>query len=686
MLCNEKFLETHSRVSQLEAFGEDTLAFTTRYHGAYLYNTKERKIRSHITHEHLNSQTLSTCLSPNGAFLAFSTSNCVYIFDAYEAIPVQKISLSKQNVQTLCFDSSSCYLIVGTQDGAVLQYKLYGQFLLSRLFAVESQKEKRAIEVLASSHTLLGCGTQDGTLLVMNLLSKRYRLKKQLTYRPITALHFVDENTLVCSDANGVLWLIDLKEQNKVHKIDTPYEQVSQIVLIQGGEYALIHANGYSLSLVSLAQKKVIQVKYIQSSVPIEKIAVLQEDLFIAQSDSTLIKVNILGSNSLYEAMLHNSLDLAYQLITHNPLLMTTHYYKQLEERYKIATTSALKLFLQGDKTAALEYLEPFLTIRSKQKELKLSLKAFEHYERFCDLCREEKFSLAYALCKNFPLLEQMPPYQKIESHWRQLLQQAQKLIFAGKKLAAKELLHPFITVASKRDLIQLILQENNLFLSFLKACEAQNFSEAMQLAQEHLSLQKLPNYQSLQRALNTKIQECKKELERGHVEKAQEILATLQEIEQIQAIVLELTHECKVTQELQEAYERNDFIKCYELLDTNPSLCSSQLAKLLEQHWAKLIGRCEAYALQANITQVKQTFGELATIPSRLEKIEDILRLSFHVKIATLLEAGMYHNAQSIIYSYIDIFGMDSEILEYMQRYESLAKKKLAITYQQAQ
>jgi len=682
MLCTEKFLNTHSRVSHLEVLHENILAFSTRYHGAYLYDTKERKIVSHITHEHLNSQTTALCFSPDACFIAFSSPSFIYILETQTATPIQKIP--HHNIQTLHFDPSSRYLLVGTQDGRVFQYRIYERSLLSRLCSFEANGSKKAVESFASFHNILGCGAQNGMILVMDLYTKASKIKIQTTHQSIKALHFLDEDTLLSGDGDGILALHTFKEQRKAHTIHTPLEQISQILPIKESEYLLVHGGGYDISLIDRAKKKLLQAKFIHTSAPIEKIALLGEDLYIAQSDSTLNKVNILGTESLYSAMLHNELEDAYKLVERNPLLRTSHYYKQLEERYKIASTSALATFQKNNKNEALEYLQPYLNIKQTREEVKLCIKAFENYERFCDLYREEKYSLAYALCTKYPLLQQVPPYQKMETLWRQVLQQAQKRILAGNTADAKELLHPFITITSKRDIIKLILQENSLFLSFLKACESQNFLQATQLAQKHRSLQKLPNYITLEKRMQERIVTIKDTLKKGQVEKAEEMLEILHGVKEVQTEVQRLQRDCAAMRELQRAYEYNDFTKCYEILDANFSLQTTQLAKLLEQHWAKLIARCEEYALQANIAHIKKALGELLTLPSRLEKIGDILRLSFQSKILHLLDVRMYHNAQNIIYSYIDIFGIDSEILELMKQYEALAEKKLAITHEQ--
>jgi hypothetical protein len=57
---------------------------------------------------------------------------------------------------------------------------------------------------------------------------------------------------------------------------------------------------------------------------------------------------------------------------------------------------------------------------------------------------------------------------------------------------------------------------------------------------------------------------------------------------------------------------------------------------------------------------------------------------LSFHTKIKALLFKKSFKNAENIIYSYIDTFGTDSEILLIMRAHEKASGIKLAFTANQ--
>jgi hypothetical protein len=72
---------------------------------------------------------------------------------------------------------------------------------------------------------------------------------------------------------------------------------------------------------------------------------------------------------------------------------------------------------------------------------------------------------------------------------------------------------------------------------------------------------------------------------------------------------------------------------------------------------------------------------GELIKLEHRREKIGSLLRLAFQVHIMHLISKMQYNSAKNLIYSYIDIFTKDTEIISIMESYEHKAKHKLAIT-----
>jgi hypothetical protein len=72
---------------------------------------------------------------------------------------------------------------------------------------------------------------------------------------------------------------------------------------------------------------------------------------------------------------------------------------------------------------------------------------------------------------------------------------------------------------------------------------------------------------------------------------------------------------------------------------------------------------------------------GELINLKTRRDKIGDLFRLGFHIKIKIFIHKKTYKKAESILYSYLDIFGIDKETNNIMRMYEKLSKTKLALS-----
>ena len=220
-----------------------------------------------------------------------------------------------------------------------------------------------------------------------------------------------------------------------------------------------------------------------------------------------------------------------------------------------------------------------------------------KQYERFKELYKDKKYALAYALSNKFLTLKETQEYKKMESNFQICFENAQKLILLNLHDQAKKQIKKYITVLSKRDLLQLVMNNNKYYRDFLLA------------------------------------------------------------------------------------YNENNFIACYAIIDKHKDIKVLNISHLLEKHWDSLISKCEVYANDGNISQVKKTLGELIRIQSRADKIGELLRTSFQMKIKQLIKDKNYNSAEAIIYSYIDIFGKDNDIKTIMDSFEQDSSITLAIT-----
>jgi len=165
------------------------------------------------------------------------------------------------------------------------------------------------------------------------------------------------------------------------------------------------------------------------------------------------------------------------------------------------------------------------------------------------------------------------------------------------------------------------------------------------------------------------------------HIEALRKKIQKLQHIPPIAPQIQTIFQTLISLEQLIKKYEQKDYVHAYEILDNAPLLANTQLAKLLEKKWQEIIHQCEYYALKGDIKGVKTTLGKLIHINTRTETIGNLLRLCFHIKIKQLFAKRLLGKAELLIYSYIDIFGLDTQLRSIIEHYEKLSSKNLALT-----
>lgn len=305
-------------------------------------------------------------------------------------------------------------------------------------------------------------------------------------------------------------------------------------------------------------------------------------------------------------------------------------------------------------------------------------------YNRFSELCTQKKYSLVYAMSIKYPYLQQTTHYKNIEIIWNKSFQQAQKEILNGDINKAKEILHKYITVTSKREIIKFLTQDSDIYIESIQAIKEKRYQKVYDLSMKTKTLVHLPAYILFNKEIQDDITTINLLIKEENIESAKMYMNKYKGIEYLSEYILKSSIHCKDIQALHNAYEENDFIKCYEIIDSSEYLESSQIAILLERHWKKLIYKCEIYAQNGKIQDIKTTFGELIKVQTRRAKIGNLLKISFHYQIKLFVSEKNYIDAESLIYSYIDIFGQDNELKNIMNLFETRVNKKLALSITQ--
>ncbi len=696
MLKIYECLSAKSDIVALKALDDSFVAYCTKLHGIKIFDTDGCDIKRSIANGYLNSTATAYAFSPNSQYFSFAASTFIYIIDIESKNIVQSIQTYDEEIEIISFDPSSTYIIAGTKNGRVLQYRADQANLLSRLCSFPHKREELGskakeytnfVSAFAFYKNQFACSGYGGAIFIIDINTQTNIDVLTHNKSRLDALCFLDENRLVCGNSDGTISIVFLNNPHNYKIIRTAITGIQQLIIMSNPDYLMVVGKSKTIMIIDTKNYKITHSKYIEFESQVQRVDIVNDSSLIAALyDNTIVSVELPGIAKLKSLILHNSLEKAFELIAKEPMLHASKEHKMLEERFQTSYENATKALINQNIALASQILDVYKNVKSKQQKIKELFDAFKNYLRFQALFLEKKYPLAYAMCSKFEPLKNTLQYQKMEQVFKIAFLNAQRHIMQNNIQGAKALLSQYSTVLSKKPLINLLLTQNKEFVSLLKAIQKKDFNTINQLISMNELFKEIPNYIAMNNQIRETLDDVQAAIKKGSVEDAKKLLLSLEGIDKIQDELEDLHKKCRYMQVLQKAYDDSNFIECYEILDLHKYLKTVELGVLLENHWSKLMQKCEEYALNGNIKYIKKTLGELISLHSRRNKIGDLLRVSFHVRIQKLFEKKDFKGSEAIIYTYIDIFGIDSEIAHLMKDFEKISTHKLAITEVQSQ
>ena len=680
---------SNRKIYSLEEYDNSLIALITRTKSIQIFSPNKCKTLKNIYSDLLKEETTALAFHPKLDLMAIANGETLYIIEAKQHKILETIKTHDGDITILSFVACAPYLISGTKNGRVIQYRYEGKIHISRLCSFPFNRvgyraviHDNYVSTIASNKQYVASSGHGGALTLVKFNSHAKKITFTVSESRINSIAFLNEKKIIFANIDGIIFIANIRKNAAIKKIHTQTNNIIKILPIANTDYALVISKSSSIMLIDTDKRKVIKDNFLTFKKEISSVVLFNEnELLILFYDNTIQKVLLKSQSDLQEYLQKDELPKALQLIERNPFLSNTQEALKIESEYQKLSKKALMYLITSNNMKNLSLLKPFETIQSKKDDGKKIIQAHKNYQQFYQLFKDQKYALAYALAEKFPALKLTPLYQKMEAIYKKHFTQAQKKLLENRLEDAKDLLRPYMTIPSKKDLIHLLIYQNTEFISFIKALATKDYETVNKLIKQDKLLEEIPSYIALKEEQSQELQKIKVCIKEAQIELARKLLNKLSDASLFQEELESLKKQTQKAQELLDAYEKDDFITCYEILDEQSELEVMQLAQLLETHWNKLIDGCEIFALDGNIKSVQEKLGELILIKTRRDKIGDLLRLCFHSKIKDELNCGNFKSVENFIYSYIDIFGKDSEIKQLMHNYEKASHQKLAIT-----
>jgi len=681
--------KAYSAILSLKVLENKTIIFATRNSGIRVVDAHDYSVISNILPDELKQDTSLVSFSPDSKLAAFVNATTVSVMILATQVIIKKIKLQSR-VNVISFDPSSTYILIGTRDGRVTQYRFNSSSRLSRLCSFPYllpdekflQTEQNYVSAFAFHNDKFACSGYGGAIYVLNLHSRDNMKVITRSRVKIETLYFLDDNHLISGNADGVIEIITLNQTSTIQRLNAPFSNIKNIVSMPNRDYILVSSNKKYISLIDIKKLKIINNKYFEFDTNIDEIIQKQEDsILVILKDATVLNVELLNLNHLKSLINENKIYQAYKLLQKAPMLRGSKEDKHLQERYQEHLLQAVKYIIKDDIASAQNITRPLLQIPSKKDEVELIYTAFKHYDKLKLFFHEKKYNLVYSMADRYPALKETIEYKSLENLWKKSFVEAQKQMHLNNIESARALLSDYIMVPSKRSVIKFILYKNKEFINFLQAIENKEFERINNIAKKNKDLTNLDHYQSLSTEMKNNVKEARELIKIGNITLAEIIIERLEKNSRYEKIADELRIEAQNVKKLFDAFNKDDLFLAYKLIDTNCSLKNTDLGKLLEDKWNVLINSCEKHAIQGKIDLLESDLNSLQKLPSRSDKTGDLFRLAYQVKINYHIKKRNFKESEKFIITYLNMFGLDSELSNYIHSHTENSSKKLTLT-----
>lgn len=674
----------------MKVLEEKQIIFATATGGIRVVDAQEYSVISNILLEELDQETSILFLSKDAKIVALLNNNKVCIVSLLTQTIIKNIEITNEIIEIIGIDPSSSYLLIGTNKGRVLQYKINSDIQLSRLCSFPyllpdekfSQKEQNYVSSFAFHNDMFACSGYGGAIYVINLYSRDNMQVINRSRSKIETLYFLDDKHLISGNADGVIEVISLDNISKIQRINAPFLHIKNIIAMPNKDYILVSSHKNYLSLINIKTMKIINDRYLEFDAAIDTIVQKDEEsLLVTLKDATVVNVELLNLEGLHTLVNNNKLYEAYTLLQNTPILKGSKEYLFLEKAFNKNIKKAIRYLLDGDIEAAQDITRPLMQISSKKAEIELIYTAFKYYETFQLLFHEKKYSLVYSMSERYPALKETKEYKSVEKFWKRDFVEAQKQMLLNNVESAKALLRDYIMIPSKRSIIKFILYSNKDFIGFLQAIEEREFSKLNEILKENKNFANLDHYQSLNKEIQESVSIAQELLIIGNIDHAEIIIQRLEKISQYEKKALELRESSQKIKELYNAFNDGKFFLCYKLIDANSSLKETDLGKHLQEKWNTDVKKWEKYAIKGQVEKLLDDLGELKELQSRSPKVGDLLRIAYRMRTIHHINKSEYKKAQELIIFYLNSFGFDVEIEDTLSHYTEQSSSKISLT-----
>ena len=296
-----------------------------------------------------------------------------------------------------------------------------------------------------------------------------------------------------------------------------------------------------------------------------------------------------------------------------------------------------------------------------------------EDRKKLKNAIEEKKYSIAYELVKQNPLLKRTKEYQNLENIWEKTLSVIYSLLEKGEVDKAKALFEPFKDVAIKRNIFQSMLKDYGEFEKFKKAVMNRKYPLAYSLARTYPVYKQSIYYKKMEDDFKKSFNKARELIKLGKTEQAKEILKPFRGVSEKAPLIQALFNEKKLYDLLRSKLAKREFKDFFALVNRYPFLTDTEdYEKAMK--YAELIRQKAYEAIQKGNYKDAIKFAEmLKEFPGFNEDADEIAREAKNIlQFLVYLAEKDYDKVEEMINNYSYLEKLD-DYKNFMQDYRNL-------------
>ncbi len=651
---------------------KDTIIAVDNLYYVYILDSKRYQFTKTTslskTHEHWHRYANSFAVSFNNlANIPLLRTSKSIIIECKDKIS-KKVVLNwhKTDLSSAMFSDDSRFFATGGEDGKTVIYSLPTFNILT---ALNPKPDYISNINFSSDSKLIAISAFDKSTTVFDL-ERNFEVCEFNAHDIVEKCDFFDKNNklfFVCKDGKSGVFDIENKKLQSMEKISNIW--LTAMTLTNDKRYALCGGKDDLLYFIRLEDNKLLYTEKV-NHIGISYLRIFDKRLFVGYIDGVVEIIDCDKYLDELEVVLKvDNFHEAREIAEKNVFLKI---HPELTDRLASSWSSVLKnvidLIAKNKIDEAIKEATPFIDDPVRNEEFSHYMSQRDNVGQFLDAVEDKNIIEAYALAEKYPEIKKLRAFDELEEYWQKMFSTAKKLLSMNPNLnvnKATEILKPFATIRSKKELVLTLLRNSDKYFQADQALKSRNFVEYFRLAERFPFLKETDIYKKTLMIGEQLVDKVSILEGRGDYEKAIEFGKILSNMAPFKKVAISRIRFIERKVSFLEAFKNKDIIKAYSLIESASDLKGlpefSELVKLFQERSEKALN----HAFAGYPKDAYSALEEYHRVDYWADKIGSIMKIAYLNEIKHALETyddGDIDWAKTLSY-YVDRYSKDDEI-----------------------